>query len=411
MHRFRLQACLLLVLLTFILSFAQTETITAKVVGVVDGDTVTVILPGGSQQQVRLQGIDAPELNQPFGAEARHYLSSLLLDKKIRLEWNKRDAYGRIIGKILISGHDVSLEMIRAGFAWHYKQYEGEQSVADRQLYAAAETEARASARDLWQGSAPVPPWNFREQERRLNEAQAQDFSPALRPTGGIKLSGRVQEVMSGSCLKIVDLHNIQVDVCFRYAAAPEPGQPTADVAKKHLEDLVLNQLVTAFITSADEDEGFFIGEVVSDKYNVGMQMVRDGVAWYYGEGSGNQSAEERSIYAQSELAARSERRGLWQEASPTPPWVYQARRGEAGGGSSGYSSGSGGYVGGNSSSAGKQVYVRGYTRSNGTYVHSYTRSLPGQGSGRGSSRGSGSRGGGSRGSGGRGGGGRGGRH
>lgn len=403
MHRFRLQTCLIFLLLTSILTFAQTGNVTAKVVGVVDGDTVTIVLPSGSQQQVRLQGIDAPETSQPFGVGARAYLSSLILGKTIRLEWSKRDSYGRIVGKILLNGRDIGLEMIQAGLAWHYKQYESEQSIADRQLYAATETEARTSVHGLWQETTPIAPWDFREGGKSASEAQAQPSNIVSRPTGGIKLTGRVQEVMSGSCLKIVDQRNVPVDVCLRYAAAPELGQPAADLAKKHLEDLVLNQMVTTFVTAADEDEGFFIGEVITDRYNVGMQMVRDGVAWYYGEEAGNQSAEERSIYEQSELAARSERRGLWQETSPTPPWVYQARRSTSGSGTYGYSSGYGGYVGGSSSGAGKQVYVRGYYRSNGTYVHSYTRSLPGQGPSRGSGRG-GSRGGGGRSSGGRGG-------
>jgi endonuclease YncB( thermonuclease family) len=293
--------------------------------------------------------------------------------------------------------------MIRAGLAWHDKQDESQQSAGDRRLYAAAEMGARADGRGLWRDPSPVAPWDFRKHENGTSQVPDEPYSPVLRPTSGIRLSGRVQEVMSGSCLKIVDLRNIPVDICLRYAAAPEQGQPSAEVAKKHLEDLVLNETVTIFITSDDEDGEFFLGEVISDRYNVGPQMVRDGVAWYYREGASRQSAEERILYEQSEIAARSERRGLWRETSPTPPWVYQARR-EAAGGSSGYSYGYGGYGGGSSSNAGTDVYVRGYTRSNGTYVHSYTRSLPGQGSGRGSGRGGGSRGGWGRGGGGRGG-------
>lgn len=67
---------------------------------------------------------------------------------------------------VLVDGHDVNLEQVRAGMAWWYRQYAKEQTPADRQLYELAENDARAAKRGLWADSQPVPPWEFRRQGR-----------------------------------------------------------------------------------------------------------------------------------------------------------------------------------------------------------------------------------------------------
>ncbi len=68
-----------------------------------------------------------------------------------------------MLGKVLADGRDVNLEQVKA---WHYKYYQDEQSPADRQLYADAETEARSARRGLWVDSNPIPPWDFRRGKR-----------------------------------------------------------------------------------------------------------------------------------------------------------------------------------------------------------------------------------------------------
>ena len=78
------------------------------------------------------------------------------------VEWDKRDRYGRVVGKILLAGSDMNLRQIESGLAWHYKKYSAEQSAADRQLYADAETDARDAGRGLWREPFPVPPWEWR---------------------------------------------------------------------------------------------------------------------------------------------------------------------------------------------------------------------------------------------------------
>lgn len=131
-------------------------------VGVADGDTITVLGTGNRQARIRLQGIDAPESRQAFGQVSKQHLSDLIFGRQVVVEYEKTDRYGRTLGKVLTGGRDVNLQQVKAGLAWHYKYYQEEQSPADRRLYAEAETEARSAGRGLWADSAPIPPWDFR---------------------------------------------------------------------------------------------------------------------------------------------------------------------------------------------------------------------------------------------------------
>ena len=79
------------------------------------------------------------------------------------VEFQKKDKYGRAVGKVVYNGTDVCLEQIKLGMAWHYKQYESEQSKEDREIYAQAELSARANAIGLWKDKQPSPPWEFRK--------------------------------------------------------------------------------------------------------------------------------------------------------------------------------------------------------------------------------------------------------
>lgn len=147
-------------------SIATAETYVGRVVRVADGDTITVLDQGHTQHKVRLAGIDAPEKKQPFGQASRRHLAILVADRTVTIETTKRDRYRREVGKVLVDGRDVNLGQVEAGLAWHYKQYAHEQSVADRQAYAAAEEAARQARRGLWSDVYPVPPWEYRYRRR-----------------------------------------------------------------------------------------------------------------------------------------------------------------------------------------------------------------------------------------------------
>ncbi len=145
---------------------AQAATLVGRIVGISDGDTVTLLTAENRQFKIRLSGIDAPEKKQPFGMRAKQTLSRQLADQLVTVEWNKTDRYGRIVGKIEMGGVDVNLEQIREGSAWVYVQYLKELPPADRALYLEVEQEARSGHRGLWRDEQPEPPWQWRRESR-----------------------------------------------------------------------------------------------------------------------------------------------------------------------------------------------------------------------------------------------------
>jgi endonuclease YncB( thermonuclease family) len=147
--------------------------IEGQVVGVSDGDTITILDVQRQQYKIRLAGIDAPEKRQDFGNRSKQSLSDLVYRRQATVETNKTDRFGRWVAKVLVGGEDVNLEQVRRGMAWHYKAYEREQAPADRQAYAAAEDAARASGMGLWAMPSPTPPWEFRRAKKPLSEALA----------------------------------------------------------------------------------------------------------------------------------------------------------------------------------------------------------------------------------------------
>jgi endonuclease YncB( thermonuclease family) len=86
----------------------------------------------------------------------------LVFGKPVVVETGKTDRYGRTVGKVVVDGVDANLEQVRAGYAWHYKKYEGEQPYEDRRVYARAEAGARADRLGLWRDSTQVAPWDWR---------------------------------------------------------------------------------------------------------------------------------------------------------------------------------------------------------------------------------------------------------
>lgn len=157
----------LMIALLFCIPLAEANTLQGRVVGVTDGDTVTVLDEFKVKTKVRLAGIDAPEKSQAFGRRSKEHLSGLIFGKTVDGDWRKKDKYGRTVGKIFIDGEDANLEQIKSGFAWHYKAYEREQSAADRQSYSQAEIDARIDRLGIWQDEDPVAPWDFRRSRKK----------------------------------------------------------------------------------------------------------------------------------------------------------------------------------------------------------------------------------------------------
>jgi endonuclease YncB( thermonuclease family) len=159
---------LLAVSLTAVAGVVRAEQwiVAGRVVGVSDGDTITVLDAGKAQHVVRLGGIDAPERKQPFGSAAKEALSSFVFDRRVEARCWKRDRYGREVCSVFVGTRDIGLAMIGDGYAWHYKAFEKEQSVEDRAAYARTEADARSARKGLWRDTAPVPPWDWRKERR-----------------------------------------------------------------------------------------------------------------------------------------------------------------------------------------------------------------------------------------------------
>ncbi len=153
------------VLLTALLCLsatAQTQTITGKVVGVSDGDTITVLDDQQRQHKIRLDGIDAPESNQDFGSRSKQSLSDLVFGKTVTVTSRKKDRYGRALGNVTLDGKNINQEQINSGMAWFYRQYELELPANVAAVYKLTEMLARQKKHGLWADASPVPPWDFR---------------------------------------------------------------------------------------------------------------------------------------------------------------------------------------------------------------------------------------------------------
>jgi len=144
--------------------WSQPPVINAKVVGVVDGDTIVIEDRKRRKYQVRLKNIDAPELAQNFGQQAKGHLSALVMGAWVRIVSNHYDKEGNLVGRVLRKRQDVALEMVIGGLAWHFFGFAHGQSIAERRFYEAAEQNARRSKFNIWSDSNPVAPWVFRRQ-------------------------------------------------------------------------------------------------------------------------------------------------------------------------------------------------------------------------------------------------------
>ena len=141
--------------------FVFSQKITAKVVGVKDGDTF-VVLNEKKEIVVRLEHIDAPEKNQPFGNKAKQFASDFCFGKTVVVIGNgKKDRNGRWIGEIFFKNQNLGKELVRNGLAWHYKRYSKSANYADLEIA------ARKKKVGLWRDKDPIAPWNWRKSKRK----------------------------------------------------------------------------------------------------------------------------------------------------------------------------------------------------------------------------------------------------
>lgn len=146
------------------------NTIVGKVVGITDGDSLTLLSPANEQIKIRLEGIDAPEGTQEYGAKAKQALSTLIFGKTVTANITDKDRYDRSLAWIEVDGVSINRRMVGDGWAWQYLQYNTDPDIARLQ-----ET-AKAAGTGLWAATnTPMAPWEF----RALGRTQPSTSSPS----------------------------------------------------------------------------------------------------------------------------------------------------------------------------------------------------------------------------------------
>jgi endonuclease YncB( thermonuclease family) len=140
---------------------ARSETLVGTVVDILDADTISVSQGEDDEVWVRLAEIDLPEKLQTYGEEARQALSDKLLEQEVRVTVTREDPYGRLIGHIHVSDRWINNELIREGYAWHYSEF------SDDPTLSGSEKTAREKGENLWANEDPIPPWEYRELQKR----------------------------------------------------------------------------------------------------------------------------------------------------------------------------------------------------------------------------------------------------
>ncbi len=131
------------------------------VISISDGDTYDILVNGNKKIRIRMYGIDAPEKGMPFYKVSKKYLGSLCFKKNVRIEITDTDKYGRTVARTYLDdGRELGLEMIKAGYAWHFKKYSSDADLAE------AEITARNNKLGLWADPRPIPPWEIRKLHR-----------------------------------------------------------------------------------------------------------------------------------------------------------------------------------------------------------------------------------------------------
>ena len=164
----RLTALLLVLVVHALVHAATAAEITGRVVGIADGDTLTVLDQSRRQTRIRLAEIDTPESHQPYGSRAKQALSELAFGKDVRVVVAAIDRYGRTVGRIYAGPIDISAEMVRQGAAWVYRKYNHDPSLLR------LEQEAQQARRGLWAlpEAERTPPWEWRAAGRAARQGR-----------------------------------------------------------------------------------------------------------------------------------------------------------------------------------------------------------------------------------------------
>jgi len=142
-------------------SLKKGSTVSGKVISIIDGDTYDLLIQGNKTIRVRMEGIDAPEKGMPFYRKSKKHLSDLCFGKQVKIKITGVDHHERYLAyTYLEDGKELSREMIKAGFAWHFKKYNSESELSELELG------AKTLKKGLWIDENPMSPWDNRKLHR-----------------------------------------------------------------------------------------------------------------------------------------------------------------------------------------------------------------------------------------------------
>jgi endonuclease YncB( thermonuclease family) len=145
----------------------------------------------------------------------------------------------------------------------------------------------------------------------------------AADPAEFHEFTGKVVHIADGDTLTVLDDDKVQHKVRLHGIDAPEKGQAFGTKSKEALSEKVSGKMVRVEWKECDR-YGRIVGDVSIGDRNINVEMVRAGWAWWY-----RSYAPKSRILEESEAAAKEERRGLWQDKNPEPPWEFRKKERE----------------------------------------------------------------------------------
>ncbi len=140
----------------------RSQVIYGKATYISDGDTFRFISIDSIKYKVRIAGIDCPERLQPFGLEAKEFVMHRILETGISINIKNTDRYGRKVASVCFDGKDLGAELLKMGLAWQYNTYSKDLKMKK------FEQKARKKKLGLWSVANPIPPWEFRTNQKKL---------------------------------------------------------------------------------------------------------------------------------------------------------------------------------------------------------------------------------------------------
>lgn len=270
-----------LLLSVFIISFfvpsleVSAASLFGKVIEVNSGDSIT-IFNLNRPVRIRLLGVDAPEMNQPFGDVARQHLSDLVYEKSVLVEYSGIDADSSLTGRVSWNGADIGAQMIRDGVAWFDPNVD-RLSANEREVYQQSQRAAQGERRGLWQAENPMAPWEFVRAQARVGHPVT-----SLNPTS--------QEAKPRRSGPVPELTNLTLMMSNMNAVGPKQTNPenafgdlawaTSTTRKSWSQLQPPGEDFSVFVPDEGK-RGSASAPYEGETIEINTYMVRDGWAFY----------------------------------------------------------------------------------------------------------------------------------